>query len=400
MSMSVTSRILHSRAQSIAFGVLLILAIGVLDYYTGRECQMVALYLLPVGATAWGAGRRWGIASSLLAAGTWLVAELASGALYALNANPLWNALMYLLVFLSVALLLSELHEIMNSLERRVKIRSGQLKEEMTLRHDAELARLRAERLAIVGTMAAQVAHEVRNPMGAIALNLDLLSYELRDMAGDRSHPMAEAELLVSQISQEIGRVEKVMSGYLSFARLPKVVPDPQPLHAFLDEKLATVVPELNAAGVRLDKDYDPRIHTVNLDAVQMWQVILNLVRNAREAMPQGGRLTVRTHLQDTSLEFSVTDTGSGIRPEDLSRICTPFFTTKAQGTGLGLALSQQIISEHGGKLACRSTPGIGTTFAITLPRPKSSPHSYRLEDDTLGDFPFDTHEISPAIAC
>lgn len=370
--MDMLKKVLHHRAPAIGLSTMLTVAIGALDYFTGQECQVVALYLLPVSLVTWVAGRRLGMVFCLLSACTWLAAEVGIGGIHARQSSLLWNALMFLTVFLMVALLLSALHDMMNSLERRVRLRTSQLREEMTRRHDADLARLRAERLAQVGTMAAQVAHEVRNPLGAISLNLDLLACEVTELAGAITSPEAhapqEALSLVEQIRAEVERVEKVVRDYLGFARLPKVAPAPQALHAFLDEKLALLLPELGAAHVRLIKSYDPHVLTANIDAVQLWQVLLNLVLNARDAMPEGGVLRVTTRQTETTLQIDVTDTGCGIRTEDLPSLFTPFFTTKAKGTGLGLALSQQIIAEHNGELTCQSAPGSGTTFTITLP--------------------------------
>lgn len=384
---------LKSRSRAIAIAAVLVVAVGSLDYSTGRDWQVVSLYLLPLALAVWAAGPRWGIFFSVLAAGTWLAAELAGGAVYSHPGAPYWNALMFLMVFLAVALSLARLHAIMQTLERRVKARTTQLRDEMTRRHKADLARLRAGRLAAVGTMAAQVAHEVRNPMCSISLNLDLLSHEIGGLATDGPHSPDEATLLLAQIRQEIGRVETVMRDYLGFARLPKVVPQQQSLHAFLDERLALTKAELATARVRLVKDYDPRIESVDLDPVQMWQVILNLIQNACEAMPEGGEIRMGTHWEGDEILISVSDTGIGISEEDHARLFTPFFSTKAQGTGLGLALSQQIVAEHRGRLECRSTPGSGTTFTISLPCPKQVVPSDRPRIDLIKTKPSAFHE-------
>jgi signal transduction histidine kinase len=362
--------------------------------------QVVALYLLPLALSVWRAGRTCGMIFSVLAAGTWLGAELATGPVVSHALVPYWNALMFLMVFVSVTLTLSRLHDAMDSLERRVKARTEQLREEMARRHQADLARFRAERLAAVGTMAAQLAHEVRNPMCSISLNVDLLSLEINALTSKASHSPAEATVLLGQIGREIGRIESVLRDYLSFARLPKIVLREQDVHAFLDERLALINAELDAAHVSLLKDYDPQVESMNADPVQMWQVILNLVRNAREAMPQGGELTVHTQRQGKEIEISVSDTGSGIDEENIAQLFTPFFTTKAEGTGLGLALSQQIVAEHGGRIECRSTPGIGTTFSILLPQPKHGIPSYSVKADPAKIFPNKFHELQSSVSC
>lgn len=237
----------------------------------------------------------------------------------------------------------------------------------MTRRHQAELGQLRAQRLAVVGSMAAQTAHEVRNPMGSISLNMDILSHEISELKTSSSHSAAEAMALLSQMEQEFGRIDAVIRDYLSFARLPKIAPQPQSLHAFLDERLALTAMELAAAHVRVVKDYDPEVDVIDVDPVQMWQVLLNLIRNAREAMSDGGVITVRTLRKDDEIQVSVSDTGSGISEGDITKAFTPFFTTKADGTVLGLALSQQIVVENDGRLSCNSAEGIGTTFSISF---------------------------------
>ena len=181
------------------------------------------------------------------------------------------------------------------TLEQRVELRTAQLREEMAKRSQAELGWLQAERLAVVGSMAAQMAHEVRNPLCSISLNMELLSQELDALTAGSPMATVETHALMAQIETEFGRIDKVVHDYLGFARLPKVMPGSHSLHVFLDENLAHLAAELEAAGVKLVKAYDPSIHTVKVDPARMWQVLLNLIRNAREAMPQGGELRVRT---------------------------------------------------------------------------------------------------------
>src|SRR5207302_7345593 len=126
--------------------------------------------------------------------------------------------------------------------------------------------------------------------------------------------------------------------------------------------------PELDAAGVKIDLSLSPRLPEVMADVGQLRQLLLNLVRNAREAMPGGGSIRLATSVRDGSVLLEVRDSGPGIAPERLQRIFDPFFTTKERGTGLGLALSQEIAQEHGGQLTCESQVGAGTTFTLRLP--------------------------------
>lgn len=385
---------LHSRFPSIVAALVALVIVGVIDYAVTPDWHVGPLYVLPVAGAAWGAGQRWGIFFAVLASGIWLAAELANGAREGRAAIPYWNALIFLfVVFLLVVLVLS-------ALRKMVKERTEQLRTEMAGRHEAELARLRAERLAMVGTMAAQLAHEVRNPMSSISLNLELLSGEVGTLSAGSFHSPKEAEVLLSQIEQEIQRINSVIRDYLGFTRLPKIVLQPVSLHAFLDEKLALSAAEFAAARVRLVKKYDPRIDSIRADAAQLWQVILNLLRNAKEAMPDGGELTVETRREDGEIRIAVSDTGTGISQEDAARIFAPFFTTKANGTGLGLALSQQIVAEHGGRLEFHSTPGIGATFTVLLPPARAGAASDRIGFNPARTKPSAIHELHPAGSC
>lgn len=367
--MSIPSWFPLSRNRGMVCSVLLIALVGVVDYLTGRELQVVPLYLLPVGLATWAGGRRMGILCAILCAMVWLACELAAKAEYGNVFYPYWNALGLLLIFGVVSWMLSGLQLSMTSLEHKVDLRTSELRQEMLKRQLAEEARLQAERLAVVGTMAAQVAHEVRNPLGSMTLNLELLSIEISALAASSSHPAAESHQLVSQFSQELNRIKQVVDGYMLLARLPKIENGLFPLHEFLDQKLLLITPELEVAWVRLVKDFDPRVASIKTDSAKLWQVLVNLIRNARQAMPRGGRLTVRTRLAASELQIAVADTGEGIREEDLPKLFTPFFTTKPDGTGLGLVLVHQIISEMGGQIRCQRSGGSGTTFLIAFPR-------------------------------
>jgi signal transduction histidine kinase len=344
------------------------LLVGIADYFTGRELQVVPLYLLPVGLATWIGGRRVGMFFAVLCAAVWLAFELALHAEYPHPFDPFWNAAGLLLTFTAVCWILSGLQRSLNNLERQVELRTAALREEMLMRHQAEEARLQAERLAVVGTMAAQVAHEVRNPLGSITLNLELLSREIASLAETGPYPPDEANFLVAQFKQELNRIKQVVDGYMQLARLPHIETQEFRLHDFLAPKLQLLAPELTGAGVELVQDFDPAISTVDSDPDKLWQVLVNLVRNACQALPAGGRVTLTTLLTDNELRISVRDSGKGVPPENLPKLFTPFFTTKADGTGLGLVLVHQIITEMGGRITCQSEYGQGATFTLAFP--------------------------------
>jgi len=139
-------------------------------------------------------------------------------------------------------------------------------------------------------------------------------------------------------------------------------------LKGFLEEKLNFVQPLLDQRRVDLRKTFDPSLPPVYADAEQLWEVLLNLIRNAVDAMPAGGNLTVSTKRNDAEVLVSVSDNGRGMTEEEARNLFVPFFTTKSDGTGLGLAYAQQVINEHGGKIDCATARGKGSTFSIQLP--------------------------------
>ncbi len=230
---------------------------------------------------------------------------------------------------------------------------------------------IRSERLAAVGQIAAQITHEVRNPLSSIGLNAELLEEELADGTAN----LPEARKLVGSIVKEVDRLTEITEEYLRFARLPRPKLEREDLGAIVTSLLSFMKSELEKRKIVVEVKIDPDLPTVAADENQMRQALLNLLRNAAEAMPSGGRLTLyaaRTGSsragESSKVELRITDTGMGIEPEHLVRIFDPFFSTKDGGTGLGLALTQQIVLEHGGNIDVASEVGRGTTFTVKLP--------------------------------
>lgn len=226
---------------------------------------------------------------------------------------------------------------------------------------------LRAEQLAAVGKLAANVAHEVRNPLTAVKMLVDAARRT------ENARPLTAEAMQI--IHQEIARVEKIVQGLLDFARLPT----PQRKVCDVRELISKAV-ELIRARARQQRVelavYCPEsaVHG-NLDPDQLHRVLVNLLLNALDAMPQGGRLEVRVDSSpDVGLRVTVSDTGDGIAEEVYDRLFTPFVSTKATGTGLGLSISQRIIEEHGGNLSAVNRPDGGAAFTITLPGMSGEP--------------------------
>ena len=241
---------------------------------------------------------------------------------------------------------------------------------DITERKRLEEEKLRAERLAVIGAMSARLAHEIRNPLSSILLNVELVRDEIETLTKNNAATGDESRALLTSLDSEVRRIQRVTEDYLKFASMPKPQRDTIQINDVLSQGLAFMESLFGAMEVVVSMHLDPKLPAVNADEGQLWQAILNLVRNALEAMPQGGTLTVRTERREGRAVVTISDTGKGMSEEERQQIFKPFFSTKAGGTGLGLPLTQQIVTEHGGTIHCASAPERGTTFVIELPVP------------------------------
>jgi signal transduction histidine kinase len=232
-----------------------------------------------------------------------------------------------------------------------------------------EEAKRLAERQALIGTMATKFAHEVRNPLSSIKLNVELVRRQLEPLT--KSNPSAgdETRALLRSMDSELRRIQRITQDYLKFGRIPKSAPESLALNDMLTQRLSFKQPLLQSQAVILRTELDPTLPPIRVDEEQLWQAILNLVLNAAEAMPQGGTLTVSTTREGTDAVLKIADTGQGMTEAERSKVFTPFFTTKQNGTGLGLPLAQQVVVENGGRIEFDSIPGKGTTFTLRFPR-------------------------------
>ena len=221
-----------------------------------------------------------------------------------------------------------------------------------------------ADKLAALGTLSAGIAHEINNPIGIITSRVEVMLLEAED------HAMPEAirkDLQV--ILRHARRVAAITQGLLSFARQSSGARSAVSLNWIAEEIVQLARKDMSRANVEVSLRLDESLPAVMADANAIGQVVLNLLTNARMAMPEGGRISVETsYLADCAVRMTVRDTGSGIAPEILAKIFDPFFTTKPDGTGLGLAISHGIVQDHGGTIDVRSEPGQGATFILTFP--------------------------------
>ncbi len=255
------------------------------------------------------------------------------------------------------AQLYEELSRYARDLEARVETRTAALRE-------ANERLRRAEKLAAMGILAAGIAHEVNNPLQPVLMSLEMTLENL-----DEGTPVDRELLEVAE--REVRRIQRLIARLLDFARPDRQVLAALDLNDLVGEVLALAGKQLQYARVSVVSDLSP-MALVSGNTDQLKQVVLNLVVNAMQAMPDGGTLSLRTFQRGADTALSIADTGNGIAAAALPHLFDPFFTTKSDGTGLGLAVSYQIIEAHGGHIEVQSVLEKGTEFTIWMPNLKS----------------------------
>ncbi|MHC4886470.1 MAG: sensor histidine kinase [Planctomycetota bacterium] len=235
-----------------------------------------------------------------------------------------------------------------------------------------EEERAKRDRLAYIGTLAAGLVHEVRTPLNAMYLNVQLLEEAISVLPDDTR---GRFEKRLSRVSVECKEVVKTLDMFLAFARPPRLEPVPTDLNHFLRELIEFSQPEFDQVGIRLTSSLADDMYPVVIDKGQFTHVFLNLFRNAREACETGphgdGEITITSRELDSQIEILVDDNGVGVEPGDEEKIFELFFTTKEKGTGLGLGIVRRIIEDHGGQISASDLPEAGARFRILLPRGK-----------------------------
>lgn len=240
------------------------------------------------------------------------------------------------------------------SLSREVEQKTRELKE-------SQERLLRSERFAAVGEAASYVSHEIKNPLMVIGG----LAHQVAKRLEDRPELQEKLRL----IREEVRRLETFLGDLRDFTRPAQPVMTEVNLNQVIQEVEKLLETEAKKRGIEIVEDLDSRLPPVSADPNQMKQVLLNLMKNALEAMDGGGRLVLKSGAEEEMVWFSVTDTGVGMSPEVLAKIFNPFFTTKDKGTGLGLAVIHKIVTDHHGSILVESTPGQGSTFVVKLPK-------------------------------
>ena len=294
------------------------------------------------------------------------------------------------------SIVLENMHLMNEVMEARNHARNllQQVLEDQRLKELIEEEKRRLDRLASLGEMSANVAHEVRNPLASIKTSMQMLKNDLADGENNVNN-VEETQESVEIVLKEVERLDAIVRDLLLFARPRQLNAVPCNLTELSDHVLHMMNGQCLAAGVTVHRAYSD-IPLVNVDEAQMEQVFFNLYMNALQAMPDGGVLTIGCQVISTHptvarkrdrslkvafgvpigvysekqrwLELSVSDTGMGIAPEQLERLFQPFFTTKAHGIGLGLPITRRLVEDHRGHLLVESQPGCGATFCVRLP--------------------------------
>lgn len=231
-----------------------------------------------------------------------------------------------------------------------------------TLADDHE--RLQAQ-YAEIATLAGGLAHEIRNPLSTIGLNLDLLSEELGECDSARDRRILNKLTLVKRQCQNLNRV---LDDFLQFVRVGTLSLKPADLNETVNEFIEFYANQAAEQGIDISPHLAANLPLVHLD-VNLWrQVLMNLSRNAQQAMPNGGVLELQTYQRDDRVILEIIDNGKGMNPETKSRMFDAFYSTKRDGSGLGLPTVRKIVEAHGGTISCESEVGRGTRFSIALP--------------------------------
>jgi two-component system, NtrC family, sensor histidine kinase HydH len=350
-----------ARGSAVAFTLKLALCYVLIGMTDGIRSSYYWILLLPVISAATSFGPIATLITTAAACGAYLSFVLFLPPDVYIPTDQRYELVLRLLNFPLVAYLTNRLAEANRIEARRYQITAEQLSEANRHLSEAEAAVRRSERLAALGQLSAGLAHELRNPLGTIKTSAELLT---RNVATEND----VAREMAGFISSEVDRTNTLVSRFLDFARPLALHVEQSDITDVIDRAARDVEQRTPALEVTIYRNYSPDVRPFRFDPPLMERVFYNLLVNAAEASPPRSTVTVKTRQAEDWIEIDVIDTGSGIDAKDLESIFNPFFTTKSQGVGLGLAVVSKIVDEHGGKIRVESEPGAGTVFRVFLP--------------------------------
>lgn len=215
------------------------------------------------------------------------------------------------------------------------------------------------------------LAHEIKNPLNSMKINLQLLQEDISNSLSQPDSSEIEGPKILKKLEVlggEVDRLEQILNDFLGLARLPQSNIQSGNISLLLDELLDFIEPETQQSKIELVKELEKDLPTINFDSDQMKQAMLNIVLNANQAMPHGGKLTVKVYQKGDYISIDIIDTGNGIPSDRIDKLFDLFYSTKKNGTGLGLSIARKIINMHKGRIQVESQEGKGTTFSILLP--------------------------------
>ena len=361
-------QVLEPRLGAILSVVLkLALCYPLIGYGGGISSSFYLVLFLPVISAATSFGLLGTTISSLAACALYLSFLYFLGSDYYISPEGMGELILRVLFLPVVGFLTNQLAEANRNEARKSQAAVEKLAEANRHLEEAEDQVRRTDRLAALGQLTAGLAHELRNPLGTMKTSAELLA---RKVSADNDI----AREMAGYIQQEVDRINSLITRFLDFARPRNLSLQKTDLHAMLDHAIELFDREKTgaAASVTVFKNYSPDVPPVRVEAELMEHVITNLLSNAAQASSPGAVVTVKTRMAATAegrmAEIAVIDRGSGIDPKHLESVFNPFFTTKAEGVGLGLAIVSKIVDEHGGQITVESTQGEGSVFRVYLP--------------------------------
>lgn len=224
-----------------------------------------------------------------------------------------------------------------------------------------------AEHLSRVGQLASGIAHEIRNPLNYISLATDHLKSEVNAVCNNSRPDLVD---LMDKIKEEVRRANYMVLNFMNYGRPLKIRPAEISYPDLVDRALPVLADKLDEQHIRVVTEFEPDLPTMTVDAELIRNCLFNFITNAAQAMPDGGEITLGASFDKEKKQFVLTyaDHGEGIKPEEMEKIFQPYFTTKEAGIGLGLAITERIIKEHGGSITVASEPGKGSVFTVVIP--------------------------------